>query len=120
MTVHCVKVHDLLHGDAEVKGVCVLVDRLWPRGVKKEDLDHDEWLKDAAPSPELRKWFNHDPERFDEFARRYREELDESNADVEKLEQLAADGDLTLLYSAKDREINHAVVLADWLKENSK
>lgn len=119
MSIRCVKVHDLLHGEDEVHGTSVLVDRLWPRGVAKADLDHDEWLKDVAPSPELRKWFDHDVDRFEEFSRRYREELDVGNDDVEKLEQLAADGDVTLLYAAKDREHNHAVVLADWLKEKT-
>lgn len=117
MTVRCVKVHDLLHDDTGSRGTTVLVDRLWPRGVKKEDLPHDEWLKDVAPSPDLRTWFDHDADRFGEFSRRYRQELDEGNDDVEKLERLADNGDVTLLYAAKDREINHAVVLADWLEE---
>ncbi|MGD7003847.1 DUF488 domain-containing protein [Corynebacterium halotolerans] len=113
MSVHTVKIHDL--DDTVVSGVRVLVDRLWPRGIKKKDLDHDEWLKDVAPSPELRKWFNHDPERFEEFSRRYEAELDEGNEDVDKLVSLAEKGDVTLLYAAKDREHNHAVVLAHWL-----
>ncbi|MGP6175137.1 DUF488 domain-containing protein [Corynebacterium sp. A21] len=113
MSVHPVKVHDL--GTTDAPGVKILVDRLWPRGIRKEDLGHDEWLKDVAPSPELRKWFGHEEERFAEFARRYREELDAGNEDVDKLRSLVREGDVTLLYAAKDREINHAVVLADWL-----
>ncbi len=119
MSLRRVKVHDLLSGEDDASGMVVLVDRLWPRGVKKTDLDLDEWLRDAAPSPQLRKWFDHDAEKFGEFSRRYRNELEEGNDDVEKLERLAAEGDLTLLYAAKDRDINHAVVLAEWLKEKT-
>ena len=110
-----VKVHDLLRGDAAVQGKGVLVDRIWPRGVAKADLDC-EWFKDVAPSAKLRKWFNHEPEKFAEFRRRYRVELREGNADVEKLVALA-DADVTLLYGAADREHNQAIVLAEWLTE---
>lgn len=117
MSVQYVKVHDLLDGSDKAKGAAVLVDRMWPRGIKKDDLDYQEWLKGAAPTPDLRKWFDHDEDKFEEFARRYREELDEGNEDVEKLEELAANGDVTLLYAAKDREINHARVLANWLEK---
>lgn len=116
MSVYSVKVHDLLNGEDTARGTKVLVDRVWPRGISKEDLGHDEWLKDAAPSPDLRKWFDHDAEKFEEFAQRYREEFDEGNDDVEKLEKLADDGDVTLLFAAHDREINHAVVLKAWLE----
>ncbi|WIM68330.1 DUF488 family protein [Corynebacterium breve] len=114
--IYTAKVHDVLDGSAQVQGTSVLVDRLWPRGVAKTDLEVDLWLKDAAPSPELRKWFGHDPERFDEFSRRYCAELDEGNADVDKLRDLAKAGDVTLLFAAKDRDINHAVVLKGWLE----
>lgn len=113
--IRALKLHDVLRGDATVQGRGVLVDRLWPRGVARTDLDH-EWLKDAAPSPELRKWFNHDPGKWAEFRRRYRAELGRGNADVEKLVALA-DDDVTLLYGAADREHNHAIVLAEWLTE---
>ena len=93
----------------------VLVDRLWPRGVKKEALELDEWLKDVGPSTELRQWFGHDPGRFDEFAEHYRDELSSSKAFAE-LQQLAADHDkLTLVYAAKDPKCNHAIVLRDHL-----
>lgn len=115
MAIECVKVHDLLRDDASVIGVAILVDRLWPRGVAKADLSYDEWLKDVAPSPTLRRWFDHDPAKFAEFRRRYWEELDAGNEDVDKLVKLGG-GDLTLLYAAKDREYNHAVALATWLK----
>lgn len=115
--ITCVKVHDLLDGSEEARDAKVLVDRVWPRGIKKEDLGHDEWLKDAAPSPDLRKWFGHDPDKFDEFAERYRAELDEGSDDIDRLLELADDGDVTLLFAAKDREVNHAVVLKEWLEK---
>ncbi len=117
MAVHTAKVHDVLKG-VKTYGTTVLVDRLWPRGVAKEDLQPDLWFKDAAPSADLRKWFNHEPSRFGEFAKRYREELETpGREDVEKLIDVASRGAVTLLYAAADREHNHAIVLADWLKK---
>ena len=97
-------------------GYRVLVDRLWPRGVKKTDLEHDEWIRDIAPSADLRRWFGHDPERFETFARRYRKEL-EGDEQAERLARIAAERPITLLYAAKDREHNHAIVLADYLSK---
>ena len=94
----------------------VLVDRLWPRGVSKAEARLDDWMKDVAPSAELRRWFGHEPERWDEFRRRYLAEL-EGNPCVEALRKLAADGPLTLVYGAKDEAHNDAVVLAERLKE---
>jgi uncharacterized protein YeaO (DUF488 family) len=94
----------------------VLVDRLWPRGVSKADARLDDWMKDVAPSDALRRWFGHKPERWDEFRRRYRKELD-GNPAVETLRQLAAEGPLTLVYGAKDEIHNDAVVLAERLAE---
>ncbi len=97
--------------------VVFLVDRVWPRGVKKADLDLDEWLKDVAPSTELRKWFGHDPGKYDEFRRRYRAELD-GNPDVaEPIIDAAGDGAVLLLYGAKDTEHNQAVVLREWVRD---
>nr|WP_152822127.1 MULTISPECIES: DUF488 family protein [unclassified Corynebacterium] len=107
----------MLAGRVQSSGTAVLVDRLWPRGVAKKDLSYDLWLPEAAPSVELRRWFGHDPNRFDEFARRYRAELAEPNPDVDRLLFLADEGDVSLLYAARDRECNHAVVLARWLRE---
>ncbi|MEJ4099729.1 DUF488 family protein [Corynebacterium mastitidis] len=115
MTVRPVKVHDLLHGRAEAPGVRVLVDRLWPRGVAKSDLAYDLWLGEAAPSTELRRWFGHEPQRFAEFRRRYEEELNAGNKDVTRLCAVAEEGDVALLFAARDRQHNHAVVLAQWL-----
>ena len=95
-------------------GTRVLVDRLWPRGVSKADAHLDEWCKEVAPSPELRKWYDHDPDRFDEFSRRYRSELDDGEqADaLSHLRDLADDGTVTLLTATKDPDISAATVLA--------
>ena len=99
-------------------GIRILVDRLWPRGIKKESAEVKAWEKEIAPSNELRKWFNHDPEKYPEFRRKYMEELDASE-DAEKLlefvkEHIKSDN-ITLLYAAKDEEHNNALVLMDWL-----
>ncbi|MEJ5922220.1 DUF488 domain-containing protein [Bifidobacterium thermophilum] len=97
-------------------GLRVLVDRLWPRGRSKQSAHVDVWIKDIAPSKELRTWFGHIPERFDEFASRYREELDANPEAVCHLRELI-DGHprVTLLYGAKDNERNNAVVLRKYL-----
>lgn len=94
-------------------GTRILVDRLWPRGLAKAKAALDGWDKDVAPSPALRKWFGHKPERFQEFARRYRAEL-RHNPAVAELKALK--GKVTLVYGARDPAINHAVVLAKVLK----
>jgi uncharacterized protein YeaO (DUF488 family) len=97
-------------------GFRVLVDRLWPRGVSKEHADVDEWLKDVGPSDDLRKWFGHVPDRFGEFATRYRAEL-AAGAAFSSLEAIVAGHEnVTLVYSAKDEEHNQAVVLRDVLQ----
>ncbi|MEU6477307.1 DUF488 family protein [Streptomyces sp. NPDC047017] len=98
-------------------GKRVLVDRLWPRGMSKQDARLDEWLRDAAPSADLRRWYHHDPERFTEFRRRYLAELDDSahQAAVERLHDLAVHGRVTLLTATKDVDHSEAAVLADWL-----
>ncbi|MBS0421811.1 MAG: DUF488 domain-containing protein [Proteobacteria bacterium] len=96
----------------------VLVDRLWPRGLKKTDAALDEWLKDVAPSVPLRRWFGHDPERFTEFKRKYRAEL-RNNPALPKLRQLGRKHRVTLLYAAHDPEVNHAVVLRSVLQKGS-
>ena len=94
----------------------VLVDRLWPRGVSKDDADLDEWMKEVAPSDELRKWFGHDPERWDEFRERYFAELDDKEGPVSKLREWADGHALTLVYGAKDEEHNNAVALKEYLQ----
>ena len=101
---------------SEDDGYRVFIDRLWPRGVKKEDAHFDEWLKDLAPSTELRKWFDHDPDRFDEFRKRYKKELQEHKDDLDKLRKRAKTEKITLLYAAKDEDMNNAVVVKEILE----
>ena len=97
----------------------VLVDRLWPRGLTKDEAHVDAWMKDLAPSDELRRWFAHDPERFAEFRRRYREELrqEPARSQLAELARRAARETISLVYGAKDVEHNNAVVLADELEQ---
>ena len=97
----------------------VLVERLWPRGMKKEDLAADAWLKDVAPSTELRKWFDHRVERWDEFRRRYQEELKAHPGAWQPIVDAARRGTVTLLYSAHDTLHNGAIVLRDYLMERN-
>ena len=103
--------------DPERPGAVFLVDRLWPRGVSKEDLDGVAWEQDAAPSPNLRIWFGHRPERFTEFTGRYRGELDGHPERAEPILEAARSGPVTLLYAAKDPEVNHALVLKAWRED---
>jgi len=95
-------------------GTRVLVDRIWPRGVTKERAAIDWWAKDLAPSQELRKWFGHRPERYQEFKERYEAELG-ANPELPRLRQMIANEAVTLVYGAKDEERNQAVVLAGYL-----
>ena len=100
---------------AEADGVRILVDRLWPRGVNKAAARIDHWLKDLAPSDELRKWFGHDPARWDTFKRRYFKELSGQTEVLAGLRKLARSGRVTLVYAAKDVEHNNAVALREFL-----
>jgi uncharacterized protein YeaO (DUF488 family) len=93
----------------------VLVDRVWPRGVSKAEAHIDLWLKEVAPSTALRKWFGHLPERWPEFRERYREEL-RANPAVDELRRIVGEGPVTLVYGARDKERNQAVVLAEYLR----
>jgi uncharacterized protein YeaO (DUF488 family) len=97
-------------------GKVFLVERLWPRGVRRDEIDLDGWLKDVAPSTELRQWFSHDPTKWQQFRRRYTAELDAHPQAWQPLIEAAAAGDVTLLYSSRDREHNNAVVLRDYLQ----
>lgn len=97
----------------------VLVDRLWPRGVKKEELDIDVWMKELSPSSELRKWFGHDPERWDEFRGRYFKELDKVEDEVSKMLDDAGKRTILLIYGAKDEEHNQAVALKEWIEAHA-
>ena len=119
MTIRIKRIYDAVADD---DGRRVLVDRLWPRGVTKDHARLDAWLKDVAPSPALRSWWNHDAERLDEFAVRYRAELDGEPATVRavaELRELAAAGPTTLLYGARDAHVNHARILAEYLQPPS-
>ncbi|MGH2630785.1 MAG: DUF488 domain-containing protein [Actinomycetota bacterium] len=97
-------------------GYRVLIDRLWPRGISRERAKLDEWDRELPPSTELRQWFGHDPGRFEEFRRRYVEELRDQRPRLAELRRRAKDGTLTLVYSARDTEHNDAVVLAEVLR----
>lgn len=105
-----------IHDDPTVtRGARLLVDRLWPRGVSKAAARLDDWVRDAAPSDELRKWFAHDPAKWQAFGTRYRAELDANHDPVARLLAWCRKGRVTLLYAAKDREHNQAIVLRDYL-----
>jgi len=107
-----------IYDEAEASdGARVLVDRLWPRGVSRERADLDEWLKDVAPSPQLREWWDHDPARLEEFATRYRAELAGNPALDELLRIVREHPVTTLLYAAHDPAVNHAVVLQAVVRE---
>jgi uncharacterized protein YeaO (DUF488 family) len=97
-------------------GYRILIDRLWPRGVSRERANLDEWARDLAPSAELRKWFGHDPERFDQFRTRYRKELRAHTDKIDELRRRANEGRVTILYGARDRKDNDAVVLAELVR----
>lgn len=96
-------------------GYRVLVDRLWLRGVSKERAALDDWMKDIAPSPELRIWFGHDPKKFNEFKERYKEELKHNPATATLARIVSSQENVTLLYAAKDPEVNHALVLKEFI-----
>jgi uncharacterized protein YeaO (DUF488 family) len=98
-------------------GYRILVDHAWPRGVSRERARLDEWARELAPSDQLRKWFDHDPARFPEFRARYRDELADQSERLEDLRRRAASGPLTLVYAARDREHNNAVVLSELLRD---
>jgi len=104
-------------GASPSDGFRVLVDRLWPRGISKEEAHIDEWLRDIAPSTELRKWFGHDPEKWPEFQRRYRDELKSNKQSLEKLLADTAGKDITLVYASREQKYNNVTVLKEVLKE---
>lgn len=98
-------------------GYRVLIDHVWPRGVSRERAKLDEWARELAPSDELRKWFDHVPERFVEFRARYRAELADHVEQVDRLRHLARERPVTILYAARDREHNNAVVVAELVRD---
>lgn len=115
MTMPDVRLKRIYAPASDDDGTRILVDRLWPRGVRKEDARLDLWLKEIAPSPELRKWFDHDPALFEEFTFRYQAELD-ANSAVSRVGEFMKQGPVTLLYAAHDPVHNHGVVLMDYLR----
>jgi uncharacterized protein YeaO (DUF488 family) len=116
--MHAIKAKRIYEPQDSSDGQRVLVDRIWPRGIRKEQAALTEWMKDVAPSTELRNWFQHRPERFAEFKRRYEAELSAPAAKphVEKLLRWAAEGAVTLLYASKDELHNQAIVLKQFLE----
>lgn len=116
-SVHIKRIYDPA---VKADGFRVLVDRLWPRGIKKEEAALDAWAKNAAPSPELRKWFNHEPEKWTEFSKKYKAELKDNDAVNDLLRYAEENKILTLLYAAKDEKHNHALVLLDVVKKKLK
>lgn len=110
--IRIARVYDDPAGSA---GARLLVDRVWPRGIRKEDLKHDDWIRDVAPSDALRRWFGHDPGKWDAFCKYYRAELDDNKQAVARCLAWCRKGPVTLLYSARDRDRNQAVVLRQYL-----
>ena len=102
---------------SEDDGLRVLVDRLWPRGISKEEAMIDRWEKDLAPTTELRRWFGHDPAKWEEFLECYRAELEGKGEALARIQREANDGTVTLLYAAKDEEHNNAVALKRYIEE---
>jgi uncharacterized protein YeaO (DUF488 family) len=100
---------------AKSDGIRILVDRLWPRGIKKENAQLAEWAKNIAPSTELREWYGHDPGRWPEFQKKYKAELKHNEATDAFIEKYQQEKTLTLLYATKDEEHTHALVLKEWL-----
>lgn len=96
-------------------GKRILVDRLWPRGLKKEKAHIDEWLKDIAPSSDLRKWYSHDPAKWEEFKRRYRDELRDKKPMLDELKSEARNGTITLVFSSRETKLNNAEALREFL-----
>ncbi|MFW6066831.1 MAG: DUF488 domain-containing protein [Myxococcota bacterium] len=97
-------------------GYRILVDGLWPRGVSKDDAEIDAWLKELAPSSSLRKWFDHDPEKWNEFKKRYFRELDRKREVIDQLVDRLAEGQVTFVFGAKDTEHNNAVALKEYIQ----
>lgn len=113
---HVLEIKRVYEAVSENDGLCFLVDRLWPRGVRKEALTDVTWLKEVAPSDELRKWFEHDPAKWKEFQKRYRAELKENPAAWKPILGAMKQDKVTLLFGAKDLEMNQAVVLKEYLE----
>ncbi|MCG2460277.1 DUF488 domain-containing protein [Flavobacteriaceae bacterium F89] len=112
-----IKIKRIYEDPSEDDGFRILVDRIWPRGVSKEDAELDDWKKELAPTDGLRKWFDHDPKKFNDFAQKYAKELEDKKENLSGILRLAKDKTVTLLYGAKDIEHNQAVVLQNILND---
>ena len=113
-----IKIKRVYESSSENDGFRILVDRIWPRGVSKEKADLDAWMKEIAPTNDLRKWFSHDPKKWNEFENRYKNELKDKSELVNEIKEIEKDkGKITLIYSAKDNEHNNAVVLEHILRK---
>ena len=108
-----IKVKRIYEPSSPGDGKRILIDRLWPRGMKKEEAHIDEWLKEISPSNELRKWYSHDPVKWPEFKRRYRAEISEETELLKRIKNEGKKGTVTLLFSSKELELNNAVALKE-------
>ena len=112
-----IKLKRVYEAPSDDDGVRILVERLWPRGISKENAKVDEWLKEIAPSQELRKWFQHDPAKWEEFQERYRKELDQNQELLKELKRKARGKTVTFVYAASDEQRNSALLLKNYLSK---
>jgi len=119
MKVMIIRIKRIYDPPSPDDGKRILVDRLWPRGIKKEDAKIDEWLKDIAPSDELRKWFSHDPLKWQEFKAKYKQELKGKTELIERIRKEAKKGTVTLLFAAKDTKHNNACILKEIIEKQT-
>ena len=115
-----IKIKRIYDASTPDDGIRILVDRLWPRGLSKEKARVDLWLKEIAPSNELRKWYAHDPKKWAEFRKRYFKDLDTKRELLNQIVQKTKEGDVTLLYSSKEEKINNAVALKEYIEKQKK
>lgn len=117
MSIEIERAYDFYKHDKPERSYAVLVDRLWPRGIKKERLQLDEWARQLAPSPQLRKWFDHDINKWHEFLNRYEDELVQKKDELQRLKKISLQQQLILIYGAKDKEHNQAIALKTMLQK---
>lgn len=111
-----IKIKRIYEPPQKTDGIRILVDRLWPRGIKKDEAQLNDWIKDLAPTAKLRKWFNYDPEKWNEFAKLYKKELKENDVVTNFIASYKNKKNITLLYAAKDEKNNNAIVLKSFLE----
>jgi uncharacterized protein YeaO (DUF488 family) len=118
--IDMIKIKRVYDAPSNADGKRILIDRLWPRGVKKDEARIDEWMKDVAPSGDLRKWFGHDPEKWGEFKRRFFRELKDKKNLVDQLAGMARKGRVTILFGSKEERFNNAVALKEYIETRMK